>query len=291
MFDVLSVGNANVDLIINSSNLKTSEGFITHSGGSACNFAVGCSRLGLKAAFLGFIGNDSFAERVVTSLESEGVKLLVKQVGEHTGFVVVFTEKRFKKFFKYQGANENLEKIRLKPYLGKAKHLHLATPPLSLLKQVKGNDGSKNRMNKLSVSVDPGSTISKYKLDKLKPYLGRVKVFFPNVEEARSITGLSYKRAAQALVEAGVEVVVVKRGRYGCYLRTRDESFKTKSLDYPVTDTTGAGDAFASAFISAYLKGKSLREACKWGIISSNICVTKLGAQNSARISELKKLL
>nr|MBD3312152.1 hypothetical protein [archaeon] len=280
VFDVLSVGNANVDLIINSNNLKTNEEFITRAGGSACNFAVGCSRLGLEAAFLGFIGRDSFAERVVDSLESEGVKPLVKRVPEHTGFVVVFTRKRFKKFFKYPGANTNLEGLRLKSYFNKAEHLHLATPPLSLLKQVKG-----------SVSVDPGSTISKYKLDELKPYLKNVKVFFPNVEEARSITGLSYKRAAQALVEAGVEVVVVKRGRYGCYLRTKDESFKTKSLDYPVTDTTGAGDAFASAFISAHLKGKSLKEACRWGIISSNICVTKLGARNSATISELNELL
>lgn len=278
--DVLSVGNANVDLIINASSLKVSDGFTVQPGGSACNFAVGCSRLGLKATFLGFVGHDSFAEKVVSSLEKEGVKSLVKRVSEHTGFVVVFTQKRFKKFFKYPGANTNLKSLKLKPYLNKAKHVHLATPPLELLKQVKG-----------SVSVDPGSTLSNYQLDELKPYLRKVKVFFPNVEEACSITGLSYKKAAEALVKAGVEVVVVKRGRYGCYLRTRDESFSTKSLDYPVTDTTGAGDAFASAFISAYLKDKSLKEACKWGIISSNICVTRLGARNSATISELKKLL
>lgn len=278
---MVSVGHANIDLIINSDKLpEHGSEFMELPGGSACNFAVGCSRLGLKTGFAGFTGNDSFGKRIKDTLVKEGVKSLIKYSDKQTGFVLVFTKGQFKRFLKFSGANDSLDSLDLSSF--KAKHLHLATPSLSLLKQVKDFNGT--------VSVDPGSTLSHYSLSKLKPYLKHVDVFFPNESEAKMITGLSYRKAAESILKAGVKISIVKLGRGGSYLMTEDEFFKTKSLDYPAIDTTGAGDAFGSAFISAWLKGKSLKEACEWGIISSNICVTKIGAQNSVTLKELESI-
>jgi sugar/nucleoside kinase (ribokinase family) len=280
VLDVLSVGNANVDLIVNARNLPRSfSGFKVFPGGSACNFAVGCSRLGLKSGFLGFTGKDSFGGIVKDALKREGVQSFVKVVDAHTGFVVVFTKKRFKKFLKYEGANVFLNDLKLEPYFSKAKHLHLATPTLSLLRQLR----------KGSFSVDPGSRLSQYSFEELELYLKKVNLFFPNEEEARLITGLPFKRAARRFLNTGIDVVIIKLGRRGCYVASHDEAFKAKSLNFPVTDTTGAGDAFASAFTTAWLKGKSLREATEWALISSNICISKLGAQNSPDFGELSK--
>lgn len=281
MLDVLSVGNANVDLMINNDRIPENAEFVVLPGGSACNFAVGCSRLGLKVGFLGFTGRDYFGRLIIGALQMEGVQSFVRKVDGQTGFVVVFTKKYFKKYIKYSGANECLESLSLSPYFSKARHIHLATPPLSLLKQLRAG---------LSVSLDPGSTLAKCSLEDLRPYLSKVAVFFPNEGEARAITGHDYKRAAMDFLDAGVKIVVIKCGRKGVYLKTASDSFFTKSLDFPVLDTTGAGDAFDSAFITAYLQGKSLREACRWGVISSNVCVTKLGAQQSASLSELTDL-
>lgn len=288
MLDVLSVGNANVDLIVNSKKVITAKPIIL-PGGSACNFAVGCARLGLKSGYLGFIGNDDFGRIIAGALKKEGVFSLIKTVKQMTGFVLVFTYKRFKKFIKHAGANDNLKSLVLKTYLSKAKHLHLATPPLELLKQL--NDFFLSKDYCPTVSLDPGATISGFKLDKLKTYLKNIKVFIPNEEEALAITGRrNYKLAAKDLLDAGVEVVVIKLGKGGCYLATKDDCYKFANIDFPVFDTTGAGDAFCSAFISAWLKGKNLRDACAWAIISSNVCVTRLGAQNSATLKELNEL-
>jgi len=44
-------------------------------------------------------------------------------------------------------------------------------------------------------------------------------------------------------------------------------------------DTTGAGDAFASGFLAAHLKGKNIGEALQWGIINSSNSVTEYGGQ------------
>ena len=281
MLDVLSVGNANLDLIVNSRKVVTAAPILM-PGGSACNFAVGCARLGLNTGYLGFIGDDDFGHLITAALKKEGVNLLAKVVNKMTGFVLVFTHKRFKKFIKYVGANELLKTLILKPYLSKAKHLHLATPPIDLLKQIP---------NGLNVSLDPGATIASLKLSELTPYLKNIKFFIPNEEEALKITGRrNYRFAASDLLNAGIEVVVIKLGKGGCYLKTKYESVKFRNIDFPVFDTTGAGDAFCSAFISAWLKGKSLRDACRWAIISSNVCVTKLGAQQSATLKELNEL-
>jgi ribokinase len=87
-----------------------------------------------------------------------------------------------------------------------------------------------------------------------------------------------------------VDVVVIKLGKRGCYVASHDESYKARSIDFPVIDTTGAGDAFASAFTTAWLKGESLRECAEWAMISGNVCLTKLGAQNSPGPEKIAKL-
>jgi sugar/nucleoside kinase (ribokinase family) len=45
-----------------------------------------------------------------------------------------------------------------------------------------------------------------------------------------------------------------------------------------VADSLGAGDAFASGFIAAHLKGKGLEECLKWGIANSSSVVRYYGA-------------
>jgi sugar/nucleoside kinase (ribokinase family) len=94
-------------------------------GGSACNFAVGCARLGLKAGFLGYTGRDAFGKIISDALKKEGVVSHIKLVDEQTGLVVVFSKGQFKRFIKYSGANKHLESLKINQ---SAKHLHLATP-------------------------------------------------------------------------------------------------------------------------------------------------------------------
>jgi len=51
-------------------------------------------------------------------------------------------------------------------------------------------------------------------------------------------------------------------------------------------DTTGAGDAFASGFLAAHLKGKNIGEALQWGIINSSNSVTEYGGQKGLLTQE-----
>lgn len=49
--------------------------------------------------------------------------------------------------------------------------------------------------------------------------------------------------------------------------------------DVPVIDRTGAGDAFASGFLSQWAQGKSLRDSVIFASANSTNVVTKIGAK------------
>jgi len=49
--------------------------------------------------------------------------------------------------------------------------------------------------------------------------------------------------------------------------------------DVPVLDRTGAGDAFASGFLSQWAMGRSLRESIIFASANSTSVVTKIGAK------------
>jgi sugar/nucleoside kinase (ribokinase family) len=270
MLDIISVGNANIDIYSNGENFP---------GGSANNFAVACSKLGLKSGFLGFAGNDMNGKILINNLKKNKVKSFIKAIREKTGTVKILSKGFSKKFVKHLGANKNLKDLELKPYFRLTNHIHLATPPFELLKQL---------IPGLSISVDPGSELSKYSIEKLSPYLKNVKVFFASESEAKKITGKPYKLAALRILNAGVKIVAIKRKTVGVYVKSHKEEFTANYIKSKVVDATGGGDAFSSAFISALIKKKSLKEAAKWGIISSSIKLKKLGAQNTPNLSELK---
>lgn len=282
MLDVLSVGNVNVDFIVQSRSVEKEIPFSVFPGGSASNFAVGCARLGLKTGILGFIGDDYYGDFLLNNLEKNNVKTFLKKVDKPTSFVVIFSKNNFLRMFHSKGANEMLVSLDLSPYAVKTYHLHLATTPFSLLKYIKHFS---------SVSVDPGSFLSRIKFSRLKPYFKSISVFLPNEKEIESICGCDYKTSAQMILEAGCGLVVVKRGKKGCYAVSSNEEISLGSIPSELVDTTGAGDAFDSAFIYSWLQKRTLRECCLYALASSSRAVSYLGAQNPANSIEIRNIL
>jgi len=78
----------------------------------------------------------------------------------------------------------------------------------------------------------------------------------------------------------GVKTVVLTDGVRGAWVGEQNEILVAQAILQAATvDTTGAGDAFVSGFLSAYLKEKDLATALKWGIANSSSSVTQYGGQ------------
>jgi ribokinase len=116
--------------------------------------------------------------------------------------------------------------------------------------------------------------------DKLKAILKDVEVLCLNKEEMQSVVG---KGSLEELVKKGLElcpVVIVSDGPNGVCASDGKTMVKAGMYeDVPVIDRTGAGDAFASGFLSQWSRGSSLRDAVIFGSANSTSVVSKIGAK------------
>lgn len=117
--------------------------------------------------------------------------------------------------------------------------------------------------------------------------LREIDYFFPNDEEAEMITGKTdLDEMADAFLSYGIRHVVIKAGKQGCLFKSRTERFLEPAFVAKAVDTTGAGDNFASGFITALLEGKSHRECCRFAHAVAAIAVESVGANVGVKSRE-----
>ena len=93
-FDIIALGELNVDLILNNiegfpevGKEKFAKQMTLTLGSSTAIFAANAAALGARVAFCGMIGNDSFGDLVESSLKAKGVdtRFLIRQDKHATG--------------------------------------------------------------------------------------------------------------------------------------------------------------------------------------------------------------
>jgi len=300
MPDAVTLGAVNADFIAKVKRFPGRDDEILvdsltlHGGGSAANVAVGITRLGHRAGFVGVVGKDHFASMLTRQLEEEGVDIsrIIRKEGNSGLVFAAVAPDGSRSLFTYVGVGSKFfpEDVPL-DYIKNAKFLHLtslagerALDTLQLAAETASRAGVK-------VILDPGCILAEKGLPALKELLRHCWAFLPNGLEARMLTGKEGPDAARTLLDAGPEAVVVTQGGAGCTLATRNSTqhipvpeTKTKTLD-----TTGCGDAFASGFITALLENKPLPEAVKFGILTGRLSASLEGARSVPRREEVEK--
>jgi ribokinase len=234
-------------------------------GGSAANVAAWLAAAGVSSTLVGRVGDDQRGREARAALIAAGVDAqLTTDPQLPTGTCIVIVEPEGERtMLPDAGANDALAAADLDgDLLAAAGHLHVAG--YALLRE-----GSRPaalsaialaRDHGMAVSVDPASAAL------LSPaFLGRASgagLLLPNAEEARALTGEDAPElAARRLSEVFAEVVV-KLGEAGALWT--DGRLVRRSPAEPVqgvTDTTGAGDAFAAGLIAARAHGAQPAEA------------------------------
>ena len=103
--------------------------------------------------------------------------------------------------------------------------------------------------------------------------------FLPSIEQAEKIAGTSdERRIAEYFLSEGVRTVVVKLGERGSYFRSAEEEFWCGTCDVPVLDSTGAGDAFVSGFLTGILQGMPHADCVRLGTACAACVIQAVGA-------------
>lgn len=119
--------------------------------------------------------------------------------------------------------------------------------------------------------------------------IARATVLSVNARELALITGVDDDaRAAAAILDRGPRAVIVKRGAAGATLVTRALTVSVPAYPATVVDPTGAGDAFAGAFLGRLAGLRSaddaaLREAFAHGAAAASVTVESFGVDALVR--------
>jgi sugar/nucleoside kinase (ribokinase family) len=265
--------------------LLATDDFLIQPGGCAANTAIALRRLDVPAAVCGCVGVDLLGEFVEHDLRSRGIDTSgVRRTPGHptskTVIVPVVGEDR--RFIHTFGANTaltagDIDQAALESaevvYVGG----YLVLPSLredELADRLRDARGRGTRVV-LDVAVPSGSELS---LDAASVLLPLADYVVPNLDEARALTGEADPiRQAECLLERGAQVVVVKLGEEGAYVRSSHGSFAVPAPPVDVVEPSGAGDAFAAGLVLGILEGWELERTVRFASVLGGSACTALG--------------
>jgi sugar/nucleoside kinase (ribokinase family) len=288
-FDVLVVGELNVDLILNGlprmpevGKEILAEAMTLTLGSSSAIFASNLSSIGPRVAFLGKVGQDIFGDLVVQRLLAKQVDTgLVLRTAEHaTGATMVLNRGEDRAMVTYMGAMEHLTMADLgSERLRTARHLHFASVFLQPgLRRDVSALFQRAKTCGLTTSFDPQwDPWEQWDLD-LPSILPHVDVFLPNEQEILHLTRKPTVEEAMAELGPFARTVVVKQGNLGALGMSEGRTvFSPSFLNPDVVDAIGAGDSFDAGFISCFIEGQTLEECLRFGNLMGAISTTAAG--------------
>lgn len=117
--------------------------------------------------------------------------------------------------------------------------------------------------------------VSAAKSERLRPALSKLSAFKPNDVEAERLTGeRDSRKAAEALINAGVKRVFVSMGEKGMIAAEKGRLIELPCEKAELVNANGAGDAAAAAIIWAGVRGLGLEESAKAAQIAAALTVS-----------------
>ena len=305
--DVICVGAAVVDIPLQpvSKNIFDVDSYPLEqismtTGGDALNEATIISRLGHKVALNSIIGQDPAGHFILDECKKEGIDTdSFKQdpaldTSINVGLVTSDGERTF-----VTNRNGSLWKFSLDDVdfgrFPQARLLSLASifnSPLldgdALVKVF-----TKAQEHNLIICADMIKPRLNETLEDIREALSYVDYLFPNYEEACLLTGEDgLEGIADIFLGCGVKNVVVKIGKKGCFIKNATTKFNVPAVEgITAIDTIGAGDNFASGFISALLEDKPLYDCAMFANATAAISVLSVGATTGVKNRQLVEQL
>jgi 5-dehydro-2-deoxygluconokinase len=273
--EVLTFGRSGVDIypLQTGVGLEDVESFGKFLGGTTANVAVAASRLGRRAAIITGVGDDPFGRYVRRELRRLGVDDAHVITDPHYSTPVTFCEifppDDFPLWFYRRPTAPDLQVRTADVDLDVARAADLLWVSVTGLSEEPSRQThhdvldarARSRHTVLDLDYRPmfwqdAATAT----SEVQKILGHVTVAVGNREECEVAVGeTDPERAADALLEAGVEIAVVKQGPRGVLGKTRDGQ-RVESPPIPVTPLNGlgAGDSFGGSLAHGLLAGWDL---------------------------------
>ena len=292
MRKIVVIGSSNVDLIMKMDHLPekgetvTGAKFMQVYGGKGANQAVAAARAGGNVSFVSCVGEDAYTPQMVQNYKKDGIdtRFVFKEKGVASGHALIMIDDSGENIISVASEANNLllpGKIdEALPVFDEAAMIVMQfETPEETIKYV--IDIANNKRIPVMWNMAPAKTFD-------FSYVPKINILVLNEVEAGFLaempveTEADAEKAAQKLVDRGVEKVIITLGSKGAFVVTKTEKVSVPAFKVEAVDTTAAGDTFCGAFAVALVEGKPLKEALQFASAAAAISVTRMGAQPSA---------
>ena len=255
------------------------------AGGSAANVASWLGTAGAAVDFVGRVANED-VDRHARILDGFGVTAhLIGDPKLPTGTIVVIVDGNSRSMLTERGANDLLSADDVSDVLLQSRAVvHFtgysvfhgrnqdAIPRLIARAHEHG----------ASVSLDPASagSLVDFGVDRFLDLVDGVDMLFPNLEEGRTLTGLSEPEAIAEALDTRFPLVALTLARRGVVVAQRGhELIRIPAITSAIVDPTGAGDAFTAGFLASWLQDQDAEGAAHAGVALAARAVAAVGGR------------
>jgi 5-dehydro-2-deoxygluconokinase len=291
-FDVITTGRIGVDIypLQTGVGLEQVETFGKFLGGSATNVAVAAAKYGLNSAVITKVGSDPFGNFLVQELER--LKVDTSFVGRHESlktpvvFCEMFPPDDFPIYFYREPKAPDMEVSESDLDLGAIASAKIFWSTVTGLSQEPSRSANlsalRARAKKAHTILDldyrsvfwSSPELATAEIATALPF---ITVAIGNKEECEVAIGESEPtRAADALLERGVELAIVKQGPRGVLAKTKDETVEVPPHFVDVVNGLGAGDSFGGALCFGLIQQWPLEKILQFANIAGAIVASRL---------------
>jgi len=265
LIEVICLGEILMDMFPDKKGATWREvsSFSPVPGGAPANVCIGLARLGVKAGFIGKVGEDPFGKLLVDTLQRNGVNISQVKFDSLVRTTLAFVsvneqgENDFI-FYRNPGADMMLRSEEInEDFIANSKIFHFGSISMAdepcysaTLQAVQFA-----RKHKILVSFDPNLRPHLWKnlkeaKDKILEGLRNADLVKINTMELEFITGTKdLIKGTDWILQRGPKVVVVTQGDKGSFSRNKKGIASVLGYKIDIVDTVGCGDAFTAAVI------------------------------------------
>ncbi len=263
--------------------------------GNAANAAVAFARLGLASAYAANVGDDSIGREMIDALHSNQVDSRFVRINpgkiSNVHYVLRYQVERTilikHEAYEYHWPHLRPDEIPKWIYLSSVSQ-HAMAYHDQIADWLDQNP-------QVKMAFQPGTFQMEAGVERLKRIYAHSDVIIVNREEATKITNGNwedYHDLLNRLHGLGAKIAVITDGPNGAVASDQNQILKMPLYPDPAPplERTGAGDAFASTFVAALIRGNNIAGALQWAPINSMNVVQHVGAQegllNEAQIEQ-----
>ena len=311
MYDVITVGSATVDVfaktkfseLIKIMDSKGETDFLAYptgskiliedleftTGGGATNTAVALARLGHKVACISKTGVKGNSEKIVRALKKEKIdtSLIVRSKEGRTSYSIILDSlEHDRTILTFKGSSNDLKFSEINKKKLKTKWFYFSTmmgDSFNTLEKL----AEFAEKNNIKIAFNTSEYLAKKGQRFLENILSKTTLLVLNKEEAALIVGAGDERELlERLHQLGPKIVIITDGKQGVHAYDGKKVYYLKPSKIKVVETTGAGDAFASSFLSGLIKKNDIKFALQLASANAESVISHHGAKNKLLTSK-----